>query len=91
MTEPSAEPVRRAIAAGDFAHALDLWNGYVAALAEGNLTRTSLAEAADLVAWSRPFLLRGRDYAAARLRALHVAGAYRTRTTRPNARVRASF
>ena len=91
MNEASQEPVRRAIAAGDFAHALELWNGYAAALAGGNLTGAKLAEAAELIAWSRPFLLRGREHAAVRLRALHVAGAYGSCPDGPNLRFRAKL
>jgi hypothetical protein len=67
------------------------WNGYAAALAGGKLTDAKLAEAVDLIAWSRPFLLRGREQAAVRLRALHVAGAYGSCPGGPNARVRVSL
>jgi hypothetical protein len=89
MKEASLEPVRRAIAVGDFAHALELWNGYAAALAGGKPTDAKLAEAAELIDWSRPFLLRGHEHAAVRLRAPHVAGAYGSCPDGPNLRFRA--
>jgi len=87
----TAEDVRAAIAAGDYGHALNLWHEYAARLAAGALTEESLAEAATLLAWSRPVLLGAREHAAARLRALHVAGVYGTRAVRRTALVRASL
>jgi hypothetical protein len=87
----SAESIQQAIGCGDYARALALWSGYTAALADGRLSETTLAEAAALVEWSRPILLQARAHAAERLRALHVAGVYSTQGLRTHALVRASL
>ena len=79
---PSAESIRAAIAAGNYRQALELWNEYVAGLQSAGLKAATLAEAAELVNWSRPLLLAAREHAAARLRALHVAGEYGPRAVR---------
>ena len=91
MNTAAAACIREAIAGGDYTRALELWNEYTAALAGGLLSQATLAEAANLVEWSRPILLTTRAHAAERLRALHVAGAYGARGFHGHALVRARF
>ena len=91
MGVAGADFIREAIAGGDYARALELWDQYTSALAGGLLTEDTLAEAANLVEWSRPILMSARAHAAERLRALHVAGAYGARGVSGHALVRARF
>jgi hypothetical protein len=87
----TAESVREAVQRGDYVQALDLWNRYAAGLASGGLTAESFAEAAALIAWCRPLLLGVREHAAARLRALHVAGIYGAPKPQRTGLIRASL
>jgi hypothetical protein len=87
----SAEAVRAAIAGGDYVYAQGLWNEYVTAVTAGGLSEPALAEAAELMEWSRHVLLCARAHAVERLRALHVAGAYGTRGSHTGPVVRESF
>lgn len=77
--EPAVR-IREAIVSGEYQRALRLWNGYAARLRDeivkGALSENALAEAFELVRWSRNVLLSARAHAFDRLNALHVAGAY---------------
>jgi hypothetical protein len=64
------------VAAGDYTEAIALWQKYAARLAAAGPARHSLAEAADLIEWSRPILAAARAQAVEQLRGLHVAGVY---------------
>ena len=91
MKGASAEEVRAAVAGGDYVYAQGVWNQYAAGLTAGGLSESALAEAAELMEWSRHVLLCARAHAVERLRALHVAGAYGTRGSHTGPAVRESF
>lgn len=91
MNGAPAELIREALITGEYARAMELWHEYTAAIAAGALNQELLKEVGELVAWSRPFLSRVREDAAARLRMLHVASAYGTSSARQETRLRASF
>jgi hypothetical protein len=92
MRRVPAESVRAAVASGDYVEALALWQEYTATMAADKPTRQSLAEAADLIGWSRPLLNAARTHALERLRLLHVAGVYGDEgSVRPSMVVRASL
>jgi len=76
VTGASAALVREAIERGDFASARELWGEYCSRLVAGGLTAEAMAEAAELVEWSRPILICARAHAAGRLPVLRAAGAY---------------
>lgn len=72
--------IRRAVASGEFQEAQRLWTGYMAELNEelrqGSLSETRLAEAGELMEWSRRVVICARAHAQDRLNGLHVAGQY---------------
>ncbi|MGA2269373.1 MAG: hypothetical protein ABSH44_12960 [Bryobacteraceae bacterium] len=74
------EPIRQAVASGEFQKALLLWNGYAALLREellkGSFTAARLAETRDLVEWSRRVVLCARAHAQGRISSMRVAQAY---------------
>ncbi|HUI79181.1 MAG TPA: hypothetical protein VLY24_14750 [Bryobacteraceae bacterium] len=80
MPNPTTEPIRQAVASGEYQLAERLWNGYIAGLKEllrsGTLTKEILEEAGELVEWSRVTVLCMRAHAQGRLGSLHIAEAY---------------
>jgi hypothetical protein len=81
---PTTEPIRRAIAAGEFQTAQLLWNGYAAWLREempkGPITAARLGEMRELVEWSRRMVLCFRSHMQSRIdsmrKSMRVAQAY---------------
>jgi hypothetical protein len=65
------EPIRQAIAAGEFQKAQLLWDGYAAVLRQempkGSVTAARLAEMRELVEWSRRVVLCFRSHTQSRL------------------------
>jgi hypothetical protein len=65
------EPIRQALAAGEFQKAQLLWNGYAALLCQempkGSVTEARLAEMRELVEWSRRAVLCFRAHTQSRL------------------------
>lgn len=92
--EPAAR-IRDAIASVEYHKALRLWNGYAAQLRaeirKGTLSMDALAEARELVAWSRNVLNCARAHALDRLSTLHAAGAYGPGARRKASLIRASL
>jgi hypothetical protein len=82
-----AAPICQALVSGEFPLVERLWNAYMARLKEdlrrGSLTAATLAEAGELVEWSRTTVLCMRAHAQQRLGSLHIAGAYRTAPQTP--------
>jgi hypothetical protein len=80
MQELSTDPIRQAVAAGEFPRALILWNEYVLlfadALKQGEVTLGQWRETGDLVAWARSAALTARAYAQDQLQSLHVTAQY---------------
>jgi hypothetical protein len=74
------DPIRQAVASGDFQLAGRLWNGYMARLKEelrrGSLTEAGLQEASELMDWSRLVVLCMRAHIQERVGSLHIAGEY---------------
>ena len=91
MNSDLAASVHRAIAAGDYTQALDLWNRYIASLDAGGLTAESLEGVRALVSWCRPALLGAREHARKRLRVLRVAGVYNSSPSSRRSLVRTSL
>jgi hypothetical protein len=79
MDGPLTNPVRQAIAAGEFEKAQVLWEGYAAQLrrelAEGAVSAARLEEMRELVEWSRRTVLCATSHDRSRMDAL--AGAVR--------------
>ena len=92
--EPAAR-IRDAIDSGEYQKALRLWNGYAAQvraeIRKGTLSMDALAEARELVAWSRTVLNCARAHALDRLNTLHAAGAYGSGARRKAGLIRASL
>ncbi|HUI56128.1 MAG TPA: hypothetical protein VLY04_14230 [Bryobacteraceae bacterium] len=80
MEAERTEPIRRAVASGDFQKAGRLWNVYsqsiLASIEGGVCTEACMAEARELVEWSRCTILCARAHAQEQLKALRVAGRY---------------
>ncbi len=74
------EPIRLAIASGEFELALRLWNDYAeglaAALNEGRLSGDRLREVGEIVEWTRSVVLATRAHLSAQLNSLRVAEGY---------------
>ncbi|HEV3329949.1 MAG TPA: hypothetical protein VG096_03140 [Bryobacteraceae bacterium] len=80
IPNPATDPIRQAVASGQFQLAERLWNGYMTRLKEemrrGSLAAASLEEAHELLEWSRVTVLCMRAHAQSQLGNLHIAGAY---------------
>ncbi len=93
------EPIRQAVASGEFQKAQFLWNGYAALLREelpkGYVTEARLAEVRDLVEWSRRVVVCARAHAQSRLDSMRdsvcVAQAYGRRRSRQAAIIQTSL
>jgi len=80
MERGATDPIRQAVATGEFRKALALWNQYAAGLREelsrGQLSQGDFDEAGALVKWCRLELLCVRARALERLNRLRVAAEY---------------
>jgi hypothetical protein len=93
------EPIRQAVASGEFQKAQLLWNGYAALLREelpkGSVSAARLAEVRELVEWSRRVVLCARAHAQSRLdlmrASMRVAQVYRHPRSRQAAIIRTSL
>jgi hypothetical protein len=90
------EPIRQAVASGEFERARLLWNECTTGLAEelsnGCLSEARLFEVRDLVEWSRNVVMCSRAHLLGQLNCLHVAGEYKLGVPPPACRlVSASF
>lgn len=94
-TERSTEPIRRAVASGDFVRAGQLWSAYsraiLAEIERGACTEARMADARELVEWSRRSILCARAHAQEQLNALRAAGQYELRPQPPGPFLTASF
>jgi hypothetical protein len=99
MDGPPTEPIRQAIAAGEFQKAQLLWDGYAALLRQempkGSVTAARMAEMRELVEWSRRAVLCFRAHTQSRLDSMRdsmcVARAYGGPRSRRPAIVRTSL
>lgn len=80
MQDLSTDPLRQAVASGEFPRALVLWNQYVVrfaeALRQGEVTLGQWREVGEFVPWARRVALCARAYAHDQLNSLHVAARY---------------
>jgi hypothetical protein len=80
MDNQRTDPIRQAVAAGEFQQAMLLWDEYAtnlrAEIGRGACTHARMAEAAELVEWSRGVLLCDRAHAQGRLTTIWVASQY---------------
>src|SRR5712691_10625150 len=80
MDDVLAGSIRKAVGSGEYQKALLLWNTYAARLQEelrqGACSRTRLAEARELVEWSRRVVLCARTHAQDQLNSLYAAAEY---------------
>jgi hypothetical protein len=80
MDHQRTDPIRQAIGAGEFQRATLLWNEYVTGILEeisrGTCTEAHLAEAADLLEWSRGVVLCECAHVQCQIRTLWVASRY---------------
>jgi len=87
------EPIRRAVASGEFLKALALWQEHARQLRQevrnGTLTREKLAEARDLVEWCRVTALCARSHAQAQLNRIGAARQYFQSCPHPAPRISA--
>ncbi|MBZ5621886.1 MAG: hypothetical protein LAQ69_24645 [Acidobacteriia bacterium] len=95
MKNQRTDPIRQAVAAGEFHRATLLWNEYAAGIREeigrGACTEARMAEAGELLEWSRGVALCDRAHAQSQLTSMRVAAQYGPADT-PLARfVRASL
>jgi hypothetical protein len=80
QTDPQTEPIRRAVASGEFRKALALWEDHARQLRQEirnrTLTKEKLAEARELVEWCRVTALCARSHAQSRLNQIAAARRY---------------
>ena len=80
MDSHPTEPIRQAVASGEFQKAQLLWDGYAALLCEelrhGSVPEARLAEARELVEWTRRVVMCARAHAQSRLDSMLVAQTY---------------
>jgi hypothetical protein len=80
MATLHTDPIRKAVAGGDFQPALRLWNDYAAGIREeicrGSCTEARMAEAQEFMEWARRMVRCTCAEAQDRLNAMHVAGQY---------------
>ena len=80
MDHPRTDPIRQAVSAGEFQRATLLWHEYVAGILEelhrGTCTQARMAEAGELVEWSRGVVLCERAHAQSQLNTVWVAAQY---------------
>jgi hypothetical protein len=80
MDNQPTDPIRQAVASGEFQRATLLWNEYAARIREeiarGICTEARMAEAGELVEWSRRVVLCDRARAQGQLTTIWVASQY---------------
>jgi hypothetical protein len=80
MDNQRTNPIRQAVASGEFHRAAMLWNEYVNETREeinrGTCTQARMAETAELVEWSRRVALCDRAHAQGQLTTIWVASQY---------------
>jgi len=80
MDQQRTDPIRQAVAAGEFQRATILWNEYVAAILEeirqGTCTQASMVEARVLLEWSRDVVQCDRAHAQSQLNTIWAASQY---------------
>jgi hypothetical protein len=80
MTTQRTNPIREAIACGEFQRAMLLWGEFTSQIGDeigrGTCTGTTLEETAELVAWSRGVVLCDRAHAQSQLTTMWVASQY---------------
>ena len=80
MNSLRTNPIREAIASGEFQRALSLWNELTAELRDeigrGACTQGSITETMELTAWSRDVLLCERAHLQSQLSTMWVASQY---------------
>jgi hypothetical protein len=80
MDNQSTNSIREAVASGEFDRATILWNEYATRIREeirrGTCTAGRMAEAGELVRWSRQVVLCDRARAQAQLNTIWVASRY---------------
>jgi len=80
MEDDLNDQIRAAVGAGEYQKALVLWDDYAARmqteLRAGGFSRGRLAQAWELVEWSRRVVLCARSHAQRQLKSLHVAAEY---------------
>jgi hypothetical protein len=95
MDSQRTDPIRQAVASGEYQRATLLWNEYVAGIREeigrGTCTRARMEETAQLVEWSRRVVLCNRARAQGQLTTIWVASQYGPADPPPPCRVRASL
>ncbi|MGA3020205.1 MAG: hypothetical protein ABSF62_24050 [Bryobacteraceae bacterium] len=92
MNSAPTAAIRRAVASGDFPRVTVLWNEYASLLqgeiSRGACTRARMAEARELLEWSRRTVALARAHAQSRLDALRVAEQYLQKAPRSAALLR---
>jgi hypothetical protein len=95
MGNQTTDRIRQAVSSGEFQRATLLWNEYAAwvreEIARGRFTQAQMAEAADLVEWSRGVVECDRAHAQAQLATLWVASRYGPAYSPSNSCFRASL
>jgi hypothetical protein len=80
MKPARVDAIRRAVASGEYLRATRLWNEYASLLHDeitrGACTLADMAEARELVEWSRRTITLARAHAQSRLDALRAAEQY---------------
>jgi hypothetical protein len=95
MDNQRTDPIRQAVASGEFHRATLLWNEYVAEIREeigrGACTQARMAETAELVEWSRVAVLCDRAHVQGQLTTIWVASQYGPTDLPPPSFVRANL
>ena len=95
MGSSRTDPLRQAVASGDFACVLRLWEEYAAAIREeiarGICTQARMAEAGEFLDWARRAVLCNRAQAQNQLNTIHAARQYGSSPTRSPSLVRANL
>jgi hypothetical protein len=92
--DPRTEPIRRAVASGEFHKAQALWEENARqlrqALRNGTFSKEKLAETRELAEWCRITAMCARAHAQARLNRIAVARRYAPSSGQPASRISAS-
>lgn len=95
MDNQRTDPIRQAVAAGEFHRATLLWNEYVTEIREeigrGTCTQARMVETAELLEWSRGVVLCDRAHAQSQLTTMWVASQYGPADSPPASCVRANL
>jgi hypothetical protein len=95
MSTSRTDPLRQAVASGDFPSVLRLWEDYAAAIRDeigrGVCTQARMAEAGEFLDWARRVVLCNRAQAQNQLDTIHAARQYGSSPTPLPSLLRASF